>query len=85
MEPASSPNDPVFFLNHCNADRIWAAWQEQNPNAPYLPPADAEPADELFRHRLEDPIYSALTESEPRVSQMLNVSDRYTYDTLDVA
>jgi tyrosinase len=23
----TSPNDPVFFLNHCNVDRIWAHWQ----------------------------------------------------------
>jgi len=21
-----SPNDPVFYLNHCNVDRIWEAW-----------------------------------------------------------
>ena len=24
-DDASSPNDPAFFLNHCNVDRIWAA------------------------------------------------------------
>ncbi|MGH3997455.1 MAG: tyrosinase family protein [Pseudonocardiaceae bacterium] len=24
MLPSSSPNDPVFYLNHCNEDRIWA-------------------------------------------------------------
>lgn len=23
MGPFSSPNDPVFFLHHCNVDRIW--------------------------------------------------------------
>jgi len=21
-------NDPVFFLNHCNVDRLWAMWQD---------------------------------------------------------
>ena len=26
----SSPNDPVFFLNHCNADRLWKAWLTQH-------------------------------------------------------
>lgn len=26
MLPSSSPNDPVFYLNHCNVDRIWEAW-----------------------------------------------------------
>ena len=25
MSPGSSPNDPVFFLNHCNVDRH--GWQ----------------------------------------------------------
>jgi tyrosinase len=24
----TSPNDPVFFLNHCNVDRLWALWQD---------------------------------------------------------
>jgi tyrosinase len=23
MSPSTSPNDPVFYLNHCNVDRIW--------------------------------------------------------------
>lgn len=25
--PNQSPNDPMFFLHHCNCDRIWAMWQ----------------------------------------------------------
>ena len=25
--PATAPQDPLFFLLHCNVDRIWAAWQ----------------------------------------------------------
>lgn len=36
MLPMTSPNDPVFFLHHCNVDRLWAAWQAQNPGL-YLP------------------------------------------------
>jgi tyrosinase len=28
MELDTSPNDPVFFLNHCNVDRLWALWQD---------------------------------------------------------
>ena len=27
MGPDTSPNDPVFYLNHCNVDRIWEAWR----------------------------------------------------------
>jgi len=26
MLPSSSPTDPVFYMNHCNIDRIWEAW-----------------------------------------------------------
>jgi tyrosinase len=25
--PATAPQDPLFFLLHCNVDRLWAAWQ----------------------------------------------------------
>jgi tyrosinase len=28
----SSPNDPVFWLNHCNVDRLWAIWEKQHGN-----------------------------------------------------
>lgn len=27
----SSPNDPAFFLLHCNVDRMWAEWQKIHP------------------------------------------------------
>jgi tyrosinase len=27
----SSPNDPAFFLLHCNVDRLWAIWQRLHP------------------------------------------------------
>jgi hypothetical protein len=42
MGMMTSPNDPVFFLHHCNIDRLWARWQRLHPGAsPYLPPAGA--------------------------------------------
>ena len=38
MLPSTSPNDPAFFLHHCNIDRFWAVWQYQHQTeAPYLP------------------------------------------------
>jgi hypothetical protein len=38
MQPGSSPNDPVFFLHHCNIDRLWSVWQQKHPgSAGYLP------------------------------------------------
>lgn len=80
MLASSSPNDPVFYLNHCHEDRIWAAWQAQ-PGASYLPDQTA-PAD-LLGHRIDDPMY-ALLSSPVTPRQMLDVTDFYTYDTLAV-
>lgn len=37
MLPMTSPNDPVFFLHHCNVDRIWAMWQAKHPGQNYPP------------------------------------------------
>lgn len=28
----SSPNDPVFWLHHCNVDRLWAVWEKRYGN-----------------------------------------------------
>jgi hypothetical protein len=28
--PSQSPNDPMFFLHHCQCDRLWALWQMDN-------------------------------------------------------
>lgn len=28
--PATAPKDPLFFLLHCNVDRLWAKWQRRN-------------------------------------------------------
>jgi tyrosinase len=33
MALAASPNDPVFWLHHCNIDRLWSLW-EQTTGAP---------------------------------------------------
>jgi tyrosinase len=38
MGAMTSPNDPVFWLHHCNIDRLWAEWQQLHPTAaPYQP------------------------------------------------
>lgn len=30
MRAGTSPNDPIFFLHHCNVDRLWWQWQLSN-------------------------------------------------------
>ncbi|HKQ72134.1 MAG TPA: tyrosinase family protein [Blastocatellia bacterium] len=48
MLPMSSPDDPVFFLHHCNVDRIWAMWEASHPNdvASGWPPPGQGPANQ---------------------------------------
>lgn len=47
MSPGTSPNDPVFFLHHCNVDRLWWDWQRQHPREGYLPVTDGPPGHNL--------------------------------------
>ena len=68
MSPLSSPNDPVFFLHHCNVDRLWAVWQREHPAWKYKPndgePNPTDPVGEgtpnelidLTGHHLHDPM-----------------------------
>lgn len=79
MAPATSPNDPVFYLNHCNVDRIWESWMARRGRT-YLPPANAS-ADLLF-HRLNDPLFAVLTSQQVTAAQLLDISAFYTYDAL---
>lgn len=37
MGPGTSPNDPVFFLHHCNVDRIWEVWRNSDSASPFVP------------------------------------------------
>ena len=38
MGLAASPNDPVFWLHHCNLDRLWSLWEQTaGKPAPYAP------------------------------------------------
>jgi tyrosinase len=54
MLPSSSPNDPIFFLHHCNVDRLWAEWQRQHAAEQYVPAANTAGAP--VGHRLTDPM-----------------------------
>jgi tyrosinase len=80
MLPGTSPNDPVFFLNHCNVDRIWEAWMQKHGRT-YLP-LDSAPAD-LKGHRLHDELFSLI--SPPTTpAAVLDMTATYTYDSLNV-
>jgi tyrosinase len=79
MGSATSPNDPVFYLNHFNVDRFWVAWLVNEGRI--CVPSQSESA-ELAMHRLDDPMYSILMRQPITTTQMLDVSEFYTYDVL---
>ena len=49
----SSPNDPIFVLNHANIDRLWALWQSFGHVGEMHYPASGEP----YGHNLQDPMW----------------------------
>jgi len=36
MGDVASPGDPVFYLHHCWIDLLWARWQREHPDAPFV-------------------------------------------------
>ncbi len=79
MGPASSPNDPVFYLNHCNVDRIWEGWMSLHGRS-YEPPQSASAT--LAGHRIDDPLYSILIQTPVTPAQILDASGFFSYDVL---
>ena len=89
MEPLDiSPSDPVFFIHHCNVDRLWAEWQRTDPARmdAYTPDSGDYPSgwkrgDEMFPYKL--------FAGNPAVGVDMTPGDfldfvalGYTYDTL---
>lgn len=84
MMAMSSPNDPVFWLHHCNIDRLWAEWQRENPAAIYLPPSGTPNV--VAGHGRDDPMPPWNNEASPPTPR--SVLDHhalgYTYDDEEV-
>ena len=77
MLQAASPNDPVFFLHHCNLDRLWAMWQRRNATEPYLPSSGGPTG-----HNIDDPMWPWASESNPPTPRKMldHRALGYTYD-----
>lgn len=95
-DPDTAVRDPVFWLIHCNMDRLWAEWIQRHRStpgfAPYLPVAGGP-----LGHNLNDTMWPWNGTSNPfpvfpwRVTpELVRPADLldhrtlgYTYDTVD--
>lgn len=82
MSLGSSPTDPIFWLHHCNIDRIWAHWAQRSQNT--------HPASQAWRSTKFDHFYGRDGSKVPAASQItvektLNTEDlSYRYDSIPV-
>jgi tyrosinase len=82
MGPGTSPNDPVFYLNHCNVDRIWEAWMVRVAGRTYAPDG-ATTTTSSPGHNLNDAMV-ALIGDTLTPADVLDPGARYNYDSLQV-
>lgn len=72
MDPVTAPRDPVFFLLHCNVDRLWAGWQFLNgrfdgnsPDTYFFRGAADQPGATLIGHNLLDSMWPWNADTAP--------------------
>jgi tyrosinase len=83
MYNMTSPNDPIFWLHHCNIDRLWAIWQRQNPTTPfYLPASGAGAGQDLMSPMIFHDTGPAPWPGSATPASVINhLALGYTYDT----
>jgi len=83
MASGGSPYDPIFWLHHCNVDRLWTEWVRKHPRGT---PSDTGWLDTVFRgdYKFYDRQGNAL--ETLTVRQMLDPGNLgYRYDGRDRA
>src|SRR6185503_10117226 len=50
--PVSSSNDIIFFMHHCNIDRLWAMWQIDGHSGPAFYPSSGQPEGHNLNDRM---------------------------------
>jgi len=58
MEPLTSPNDPAFFLHHCNVDRVYESYLQSH--GPYSPNQVLWRGVQKISNALENTVNSAI-------------------------
>ena len=92
MSPGTSPDDPVFFMHHCNVDRLWALWQHTHPGQNYPEVVPRVNSIGVRPHGLRDPMPPWIPANGAEVVTPADMLDHtrivvrgkpagYTYDT----
>ncbi len=87
MTQMTSPNDPIFFLHHCQVDRLWAMWQREHPGSANYNPRELGGQG----HRLEDYMWpwdadasnTSLTDIQPLLPELPEIDTVRPLDVLD--
>ncbi|MGH6842341.1 MAG: tyrosinase family protein, partial [Methylocella sp.] len=65
MAGGNSPLDPLFYLHHCNVDRLWAMWQRNHTGLPQYTlehiPCDDRPGGDEAKVPLNSPMIGGAT------------------------
>jgi tyrosinase len=80
-DPGTAGLDPIFYLHHCNIDRMWAAWNangNSNPTDPNWLGGPAASGDQEFAMPMPDGSSWVYTPNDVNSLSQLN----YAYDDL---
>jgi len=78
MAAGTAPNDPLFWLHHCNCDRIWARWQKLRGERNYQPGSGGPPG-----HNLNDVMQFLRMTGRTPSNTLSCAALGYEYDRLD--
>ncbi|KAH6637845.1 hypothetical protein C7974DRAFT_332540, partial [Boeremia exigua] len=85
MGPATSPNEPLFFLHHANVDRAWAKWQGRNATRLVDYTGKRDQADTIPASIDDTMPIMALGDTEPIVKDYMDIQTGplcYTYSDM---